>query len=126
VGFHGIEGSSSRYFQAIGTIGVNPDCYKGQEIVSSKPNSGDLEDSDQQTMLIIIIVCVVVVILISVAVIAFCIYKKNQLSKEQGGVEIVAHTKTRPSTPPVNKEKEPAAQNHTDEEDVGGAQGNVD
>ena len=58
-------------------------------------------------MLIIIIVCVVVVILISVAVIAFCIYKKNQLSKEQGGVEIVAHTKTRPSTPPVNKERNP-------------------
>ena len=94
--------------------------------MSNKPSSDDLEDADQQTMIIIIVVCVVIVLLIAVGVIGYCLWKKNSLSKDQGGTEVVSVTKTRPSTPPVVGGKEPAAQNHTDEEDIGGAQGNVD
>jgi len=94
--------------------------------VNSKPSSDDLEDADQKTMIIIIVVLAVVGLLIAVGVIGFCLWKKNKLSKDLGGAEVVSVTKTRPSTPPVVGGKEPAAQNYTDEEDIGGAQGNVD
>lgn len=126
VGLHGVEGASSRFFQVIAPIIVDPACYKGQEIVNDKPNSDDMAEADQQTMIIIIVVCAVVGLLILGGIIAFCLYKKNKMSGDQTGIEVVAVTKTRPVTPPVHGGREPAAQNNTEEEDLGGAAGNVD
>jgi len=110
----------------IAPIIVDPACYKGQEIVNDKPNSDDMAEADQQTMIIIIVVCAVVGLLILGGIIAFCLYKKNKMSGDQTGIEVVAVTKTRPVTPPVHGGREPAAQNNTEEEDLGGAAGNVD
>jgi len=78
------------------------------------------------TTLIVIIVSVVVIAALLIGVVAFCCYKKNQLDKESKGTEFVAVTKSRPVTPPLQSEAKevlknngPAAQLHTDEENIG-------
>lgn len=80
-----------------------------------------MSESDNKTTLIVAIVAPIVFLLLIGAIIGFVCFKKNQQAKEKNGVEVVAVTKTRPSTPPSMKktlEKEPVVQNMTDEEEL--------
>lgn len=123
VGFHGVEGASNAYFQVIGTIEVSPSCYKGQEIVESQSGSDPKTSDGNTTMIIGIVVAIGVLVAIIAALVGYCVYQKKKVSNDKSGVEVVAVTKTRPSTPPKDKKNkdEPVVQVHTDEEDIAGA-----
>lgn len=97
-------------------------CVKGAEIPVEASNSGSGTETktDNTTIIIAIVVPVAVVLLALMAVGGWCLYKINVYNKDKKGLEVVAVTKTRPSTPPkdeVRAMNEPAVGHHTDEEE---------
>lgn len=130
VGLHGTE--ATYYFMKVGAVTVSPSCYVGEPLVKPAPVSNNKEEeSSSNTTIIIAIVVPVVFILLATAVVVWCCYKKISHDREKKGIEVVAVTKTRPSTPPAQSTtknaNEPAVQVHTDEEEIPANQGsNVD
>jgi flagellar basal body-associated protein FliL len=119
VGFKGWEGNL--FVQKLGAVTVPKTCVKGAEIpASTSSGSSDETKSDNTTIIIAIVVPVAVVLLVLMAVGGWCLYKINVYNKDKKGLEVVAVTKTRPSTPPKDEVKamnEPAVGHHTDEEE---------
>ena len=119
VGFNGFEGAV--YVQKIGAITVPKACVKGAEIPVQEGSSSSTETkTDNTTIIIAIVVPVAIVLLILMAIGGYCLYRINVYNKDKKGLEVVAVTKTRPSTPPkdeVRAMNEPAVQHNTDEEE---------
>lgn len=70
--------------------------------------------------MIVGLVCAAVIVLALLSVGAFCYYKYRMNKIDKEGTEVVAVTKTRPQTPPIDQQagRKEKAQENTDNEEV--------